>query len=478
MNDKPRQTLREIVEKYGEGIADDPRRCKALLFDYCSKYRREIFVLTTAQQEKVASDLRDKHRNMPMSVLVAQLTQRLMDNRALARDAAHWAVTAWAEALGLDVTGIPTPPPASSPPPMPDAPQTDTPPDTPSPARGQDAFTSNYLVEVYGRARRGEDREWKRLGTTPGIVVIPPDYELGLHPSGIEGDALARWVSSIAYPERVTSLDIDGQVNDTGMRALAAFSHLTYLDIDNGEAVTDMGLSYLRELSALATLNLAWLSRVTDNGIVHLRELGHLTNLSLIWTNLTDGSIRYLSALRRLTSLSLRECRKLTGSSLGHLAGLSNLRTLELTGGRQVGDEGLRALSAITSLTKLDVSRCPRITMWGIEHLPALAHLVYLDLSWDTGVGDVGLVPLKELPHLSTLHLARIGIGNSGVKYLSRIAGLIYLDLSWCETITDRGLLPLRELKHLAYLNLTGCKRLTARGIARLERAGLYITGR
>lgn len=178
MNDQPRQILREIVEKYGPGIVSDPRRCRALLFDYSSQYRREIFVLVSAQEEEVARDLRDNQQRMPLSVLVAQLTQRLMDNRALAHDAALWAVTAWAEALGLDLTGVtlpaaPSAKPTDAPPtpaPVPDAPSSPTPP-----PHSQAVFVSNHIVEVYGRAREGADNGWERLGVTPGAVDIPPE---------------------------------------------------------------------------------------------------------------------------------------------------------------------------------------------------------------------------------------------------------------------------------------------------------------
>ena len=59
MNDEPRHKLREIVDRYGQSVVDDPRRCRALLLDYCGQFRREIFVLHTAQVEQVANDLQE-----------------------------------------------------------------------------------------------------------------------------------------------------------------------------------------------------------------------------------------------------------------------------------------------------------------------------------------------------------------------------------------------------------------------------------
>ena len=53
MIDVPRQTLREIVAKYGRSVCENPKRCKALLRDYCGTYRREINVLVAALEERV-----------------------------------------------------------------------------------------------------------------------------------------------------------------------------------------------------------------------------------------------------------------------------------------------------------------------------------------------------------------------------------------------------------------------------------------
>jgi hypothetical protein len=44
MNDLPRQKLRELIVEYGRSLCDDPRRCEALLKDYCGQHKREIFL--------------------------------------------------------------------------------------------------------------------------------------------------------------------------------------------------------------------------------------------------------------------------------------------------------------------------------------------------------------------------------------------------------------------------------------------------
>ena len=104
LSEVPREKLREILMTYGLGVVDDVRRCRALLLDYCGAYKAEIFVLISAQEESVAQDMRDLPAGVSLNVRVAQLTQRLVQNRAIAEDAARWAVVSWAWALGLPVT--------------------------------------------------------------------------------------------------------------------------------------------------------------------------------------------------------------------------------------------------------------------------------------------------------------------------------------------------------------------------------------
>ena len=57
MHDEPRQKLRELIMEYGRSLCDDPRRCEALLKDYCGQYKREIFVLVNALRNRVVDDL-------------------------------------------------------------------------------------------------------------------------------------------------------------------------------------------------------------------------------------------------------------------------------------------------------------------------------------------------------------------------------------------------------------------------------------
>jgi WD40 repeat protein len=109
MNDLPRQTLIQLIARYGLSLSADPKRTEGLLRDFCGEYKREIFVLVSALREEVAADLLALRDSVPYEVASAQLTRRLRDNLALAEDAARWAVDSWALALGVIKQPLPGP---------------------------------------------------------------------------------------------------------------------------------------------------------------------------------------------------------------------------------------------------------------------------------------------------------------------------------------------------------------------------------
>ena len=116
MDDLPRHKLRELIIEYGRSLCDDPRRCEALLKDYCGQYRREIFVLVSALKNRVAEDLINASAGVPSALVLGRLIQRLEDELGLAEDAARWAVESWALALGLAAANVERPRPAPEPP--------------------------------------------------------------------------------------------------------------------------------------------------------------------------------------------------------------------------------------------------------------------------------------------------------------------------------------------------------------------------
>ncbi len=100
MNDAPRQKLREIIERHGREIIENPRRLENLLRDYCGEFRREISVLTMALEEHAVADMFAASA-LPRKVTLARLAQRLCDNLALSESAARWSIESWAWAFDV-----------------------------------------------------------------------------------------------------------------------------------------------------------------------------------------------------------------------------------------------------------------------------------------------------------------------------------------------------------------------------------------
>lgn len=109
MHDFPRQKLFELINYHGTALCDEPKRCEAWLQDMCAdkKYKREVFALVNALKQRVAVDLLEPPRGLPIDALFNRLVQRLYDNVGLDKKVAIWAVQSWGMALGVKVSNQP-----------------------------------------------------------------------------------------------------------------------------------------------------------------------------------------------------------------------------------------------------------------------------------------------------------------------------------------------------------------------------------
>jgi uncharacterized RDD family membrane protein YckC len=105
--DEARQALRDLVARYGIGLADEPHRVQGLLRDLAGSHRREISALVVAAEEGVGAALLTASDSLGPAT-ADRLAQRLQSDRALTEDAAQWAVKTWAIALGVHI-GAPAP---------------------------------------------------------------------------------------------------------------------------------------------------------------------------------------------------------------------------------------------------------------------------------------------------------------------------------------------------------------------------------
>jgi hypothetical protein len=99
LGEAARIKLREAVAAYGRGAFEEPRRCEAILRDYCPMAQKEVFLLVSALRENVAAELGAGAVSIPESALIAKLTRRMSDNLGLSEEAALWAVESWRYAL-------------------------------------------------------------------------------------------------------------------------------------------------------------------------------------------------------------------------------------------------------------------------------------------------------------------------------------------------------------------------------------------
>jgi hypothetical protein len=99
LSETARIKLREAVAAYGRGAFEEPRRCEAILRDYCPMAQKEVFLLVSALRENVAAELGAGTASIPESALIAKLTRRMSENLGLSEEAAVWAVESWRYAL-------------------------------------------------------------------------------------------------------------------------------------------------------------------------------------------------------------------------------------------------------------------------------------------------------------------------------------------------------------------------------------------
>jgi hypothetical protein len=94
-----RLKLREAISAYGRSAFQEPRRCEAILRDYCPMAQREIFLLVSALRENIAAELLGGSEGLPESAVLAKLARRVAENLGLSAESARWAVESWQYAL-------------------------------------------------------------------------------------------------------------------------------------------------------------------------------------------------------------------------------------------------------------------------------------------------------------------------------------------------------------------------------------------
>jgi RNA polymerase sigma factor (sigma-70 family) len=226
-----------------------------------------------------------------------------------------------------------------------------------------------------------------------------------------------------------------GQITDEILRRISRCSHLTYLDLQNSNAVTDEGLLHVARLPKLQHLILSG-TKITNRGLAIVRHLPHLRTLDICHQQyISDDGMPHVATCDRLERLNLMGTR--TGDeAIRAVRGKVRLR--QLFAGTNVTDKGLALLDGI-----------PLFATWkGGDHNLSLMnfqhHPTYLWLNMKAPLTNRGLAHLGKLRGLSALNLFAT-------------TGHAPFDDSWSE-VTPAGLSGLVELRNLCWLGC--CARL------------------
>lgn len=110
MTDELKQILCDLIERHGRELVREPKRLEGMLNDACAgQHRGARRVLLDAVQERVVEELLALGPSEQVEVVVGRARQRLIDNLAVAPDAAQWAIQAWAAALQVSGAMVPVP---------------------------------------------------------------------------------------------------------------------------------------------------------------------------------------------------------------------------------------------------------------------------------------------------------------------------------------------------------------------------------
>jgi len=242
-------------------------------------------------------------------------------------------------------------------------------------------------------------------------------------------------------PEEVVSFALPQcEVTDAGLKELAYFTNLTYLDLSQTK-VTDVGLKELAPLKNLTTIELNE-TQMTDVSLRVLREIGLLhallppslkgkasrgkpptksedvVSLDLSGTKVTVAGLKELAPLKNLTKLELSEYQ-VTNASLKVLHEIRLLHALNLnklrSDGNQLTDARLKVLREVGLLHAMSTA-----TTAAGKRPNRTEDVINLNLQ-DTAVTDAGLKELAPLKNLTKLELCSKHLTDTSLKVLREI---------------------------------------------------------
>lgn len=433
MNDLARQKLRDLMQQrqaiksekgHDPASQRDPasheRTCRRRLGELCgAECLTEVNVLTAAVRDQIPAAIEAWPHGVPVMEHLERLGAQLAEHWAMREEAAHWAVMAWAEALGVSLEASapevePVPDPAAEPASEPE----------PAPEREPPVLFSTWKMNILARSYNTLDAGWGGEREMPPARLFMPDEEIGVCPVGLNHTQIELWARSFRMPERICYLDLsDRSLFDSNLGHLTVFTQLKELNLGK-TLISGEGLAALKDLP------LTWL------------RLDACKNLS-------DKGLQSTGALVHLNTLDVSRCTGITGRGLSHPQPLAHLRVLNLEGCSTLQEEALAALAAMPALEDLDLSET-QISGTGFLHFRNNHTLRTLSLEGCARFKSQTVPHLLNLEALEVLHLGR-------------------------TSIEDADLEQLQALRNLRELHLYGCTKVTADEVAKLKACGLRV---
>ncbi|XP_054278776.1 F-box/LRR-repeat protein 14 [Macrosteles quadrilineatus] len=287
----------------------------------------------------------------------------------------------------------------------------------------------------------------------------------------------------------LVSLNLSGCYNVTDVALTQAFfnelSTITRLNLSLCKQITDSSLGRIAQLKNLEVLDLGGCCNVTNTGLLliawGLRNLRWL-NLRSCW-HISDQGIAHIAGLNKenaegnlqLEYLGLQDCQRLSDEALKHVsAGLTGLKSINLSFCVSITDSGLKYLAKMASLKELNLRSCDNVSDIGMAYLAeGGSRISSLDVSFCDKIGDQALIHISQgLFNLRSLSLSACQITDDGLLRISKtLHDLDTLHIGQCDNITDKGLFAVAEsLKHLKSIDLYGCTKITTASIQNVMR--------
>jgi beta-lactamase regulating signal transducer with metallopeptidase domain/thiol-disulfide isomerase/thioredoxin len=342
---------------------------------------------------------------------------------------------------------------------------------------------------VYSRtpqpARQSLDpyNDWQQLAEARGEVTVPSGHEVRIDVNDTGSKDLT-WMESLQPTDVRVLLMQRTSVNDAGLRHvgrltglaaidllqtritdegivhLAGLKELRFLHLDGvvvaneGFGVGDAGLAVLAKLPHLDFLSVSR-SNVTDGGMGHLRGHPSIRFLYLGGTKVSDEGLKVIASLPRLEHLSLGaydEGANITDDGLTHLAGLTNLKSLNLSG-TEVTNEGLKRLQGLTGLEELNLDET-NVSADGLANLAPLGRSLKKLRIYGQVINDEYAEYLGNLTSLEAIE-ANLEFTDAGLEPLSRLRNLKSLSVS--DHVTDEGVAHIIKMHSLETLRFKDC---------------------